>query len=304
MKANIYPDDVLVLWASKRCGRPVKWTATRSESLLLDNHARDQLVHAELALDANGKFLAIRSSAYQALGAYWWGAATAPLFWSLMFIPSLYDVQTIHVSTSAVFTNTAPTSVYRGAGRPEAIYLIERLVEQAARLTGIDRVELRRRNLIKPEALPYHTPTHHNYDSGEFEKLMDQCLKLADWNGFLARRKDSERRGKRRGRAVTPYIELGGVFNERMEIRFDPGGMVTIIAARIRTDRDTPPPSRSLSPNGWACRSRRSITSRAIPRRSRSAAAPSPRAAPWSAATGCASRPTRSSPAARRWRAR
>jgi carbon-monoxide dehydrogenase large subunit len=197
---------------------------------LLDNHARDQLVHAELALDANGKFLAIRSSAYQALGAYWWGAATAPLFWSLMFIPSLYDVQTIHVSTSAVFTNTAPTSVYRGAGRPEAIYLIERLVEQAARLTGIDRVELRRRNLIKPEALPYHTPTHHNYDSGEFEKLMDQCLKLADWNGFPARRKDSERRGKRRGRAVTPYIELGGVFNERMEIRFDPGGMVTIIA--------------------------------------------------------------------------
>ena len=147
-----------------------------------------------------------------------------------MFIPSLYDVQTIHVSTSAVFTNTAPTSVYRGAGRPEAIYLIERLVEQAARLTGIDRVELRRRNLIKPEALPYHTPTHHNYDSGEFEKLMDQCLKLADWNGFPARRKDSERRGRRRGRAVTPYIELGGVFNERMEIRFDPGGMVTIIA--------------------------------------------------------------------------
>jgi aerobic carbon-monoxide dehydrogenase large subunit len=139
-------------------------------------------------------------------------------------------VQTIHFSTSAVFTNTAPTSVYRGAGRPEAIYLIERLVERAARVTGIDRVELRRRNLIKPEALPYHTPTHHNYDSGEFEKLMDQCLALADWKGFGARRKESQRRGKLRGRAVTPYIELGGVFNERMEIRFDPGGMVTIIA--------------------------------------------------------------------------
>jgi aerobic carbon-monoxide dehydrogenase large subunit len=230
MKANIYPDDVLVLWASKRCGRPVKWTATRSESLLLDNHARDQVVYGELALDENGKFLAIRSTAFQALGAYWWGAATAPLFWSVMFIPSLYDVQTIHVSTSAVFTNTAPTSVYRGAGRPEAIYLIERLVERAAQVTGIDRVELRRRNLIRPEALPYHTPTHHNYDSGEFEKLMDQCLALADWQGFGARRRDSRRRGKLRGRAVTPYIELGGVFNERMEIRFDPGGMVTIIA--------------------------------------------------------------------------
>ena len=230
MKANIYPDDALVLWAAKRCGRPVKWVATRSESMLLDNHARDQVVYGELALDENGKFLAIRSTAYQALGAYWWGAATAPLFWSVMFVPSLYDVQTMHVSTSAVFTNTAPTSVYRGAGRPEAIYLIERLVERAAQVTGIDRVELRRRNLIKPEALPYHTPTHHNYDSGEFEKLMDQCLTLADWNGYPARRKESMRRARLRGRAVTPYIELGGVSNDRMEIRFDPGGMVTIIA--------------------------------------------------------------------------
>lgn len=230
MKANLYPDDILVLWAAKRCGRPVKWTATRSESLLLDNHARDQVVYGELALDGNGKFLAIRSTAYQALGAYWWAAATAPLFWSLMFIPSLYDVQTIEIKTNAVFTNTTPTSVYRGAGRPEAIYLIERLVERAAQVTGIDRVELRRRNLIKPEALPYHTPTHHTYDSGEFEKLMDVCLRLSDWNGFAARRKESERRGKLRGRAVTPYIELGGVFNERMEIRFDPGGMVTIVA--------------------------------------------------------------------------
>jgi aerobic carbon-monoxide dehydrogenase large subunit len=230
MKANLYVDDALVLWAARRCGRPVKWTATRSEGLLGDNHARDQLVYADLALDENGKFLAIRSRAYQALGGYWWGAATAPLFWSLMFVPSLYDVQTMHVSTSAVFTNTTPTSVYRGAGRPEAIYLIERLVERAAQLTGIDRVELRRRNLISPAALPYTTPTHHTYDSGEFEKLMDRCLTLADWNGFSARRDESKRRGQLRGRAVTPYIELGGVMNDRMEIRFDPSGMVTIIA--------------------------------------------------------------------------
>ena len=230
MKANLYAVDALVLWAARRCGRPVKWTATRSESLLCDNHARDQLVFADLALDENGKFLAIRSRAYQALGAYWWGAATAPLFWSVMFVPSLYDVQIMHISTSAVFTNTAPTSVYRGAGRPEAIYLIERLVEQAAQVTGIDRVELRRRNLIPPEAIPYTTPTHHTYDSGEFEKLMDQCLTLADWDGFSSRRKESKKQGKLRGRAVTPYIELGGVMNDRMEIRFDPGGMVTIIA--------------------------------------------------------------------------
>jgi aerobic carbon-monoxide dehydrogenase large subunit len=230
IKANIYPDDALVLWAARRCGRPVKWTATRGESLLTDNHARDQVARAELALDENGKFLAIRSQAYQALGAYWWAAATAPLFWSVMFVPSLYDVQIIHVSTNAVFTNTAPTSVYRGAGRPEAIYLIERLIERAAEITGIDRVELRRRNLIRPEQLPYHTPTHHSYDSGDFEKLMDRCLALADWDGFPARRKETERRGKRRGRAVTPYIELGGVMNDRIEIRFDPGGTVSIIA--------------------------------------------------------------------------
>ena len=230
VKANIYPDDALVLWAARRCGRPVKWTATRCESLQQDTHAREQVVYGELALDANGRFLAIRSNAYQALGAYYWGAATAPLFWSLMFIPSLYDVQTLHVTTNAVFTNTAPTSVYRGAGRPEAIYLIERLIDRAAQVTGIDRVELRRRNFIKPGALPYHTPTHHTYDSGEFEKMMEQCLALADWRGFAARRKDSERRGKLRGRAVTPYIELAGVFNERMELHFDPGGAVTIVA--------------------------------------------------------------------------
>jgi carbon-monoxide dehydrogenase large subunit len=230
MKTNIYPEDVLVLWAAKRCGRPVKWTATRGESLQLDSHARDQVIYAELALDDQGKFLAIRATAYQSLGAYWWAAATAPLFYSLMFIPSVYDIQTVHLCTNAVFTNTAPTSVYRGAGRPEAIYVIERLVEQAARVTGIDRIELRRRNLIKPAALPYHTATHHSYDSGDFEKLMDQCLALADWDGFTGRTRESEQRGSLRGRAVTPYIEVAGTFNERMEIRFDPGGTVSIIA--------------------------------------------------------------------------
>lgn len=230
MKANIYPDDVLVLWASRRCGRPVKWTATRGESLVTDTHARDQVIYGEIALDDHGKILAVRARAYQALGAYWWAAITAPLFFSLMLIPSVYDIQTIDLSTSAVFTNTAPTSVYRGAGRPEAIYFIERMLDEAARVSGIDRVELRRRNLIKPDALPYHTPTHHNYDSGEFERLMDQCLALADWDGYENRRSASAKIGKLRGRAVTPYIELGGVFNERMELRFDPSGMVSIIA--------------------------------------------------------------------------
>ena len=230
MKSNIYPDDALVLWASRRVGRPVKWTATRSESLLLDTQARDQIVYGELALNGDGKILGLRAKAYQALGAYWWAAITAPLFFSLMLIPSVYDVQAVELSTQAVFTNTAPTSVYRGAGRPEAIYLIERLIDRAAQVSGIDRVEIRRRNLIKPSALPYHTPTHHNYDSGEFERVMDKCLDIAEWNGFEARRAVSRKCGKLRGRSVTPYIELGGVFNERMELRFDPTGMVSIIA--------------------------------------------------------------------------
>ena len=230
MKANVYPDDVLVLWASRRVGRPVKWTATRAESLLLDTHARDQVAYGELALDENGRILGIRVRAYQALGAYYWAAITAPLFFSLMFIPSIYDVQAIDLSTSAVFTNTAPTSVYRGAGRPEAIYLIERLLDRAAQQIGVDRVEIRRRNMIPVSALPYHTQTHQNYDSGDFELMMDKCLALSDWSGFEARRAASERRGRLRGRAVTPYIELGGVFNERMELRFDPSGMVSIIA--------------------------------------------------------------------------
>ena len=230
MKSNIYPDDVLALWASRRVGRPVKWTATRTESLLFDTHARDQVVYGELALDATGKILAVRARAYQALGAYWWAAITAPLFFSIMMIPSVYDVQTVDLSTNAVFTNTAATSVYRGAGRPEAIYLIERLLDRAAHDLKIDRVEIRRRNLIAPSALPYHTPTHHNYDSGEFERMMEQCLKLADWEGFADRQKASAEAGKLRGRSVTPYIELGGVFNDRMELRFDPGGRVSIIA--------------------------------------------------------------------------
>ena len=230
MKSNIYPDDVLVLWASRRLGRPVKWTATRSESLLLDTQARDQIVYGELALDGDGRFLGLRAKAYQALGAYWWAAITAPLFFSLMLIPSVYDVQAVELSTQAVFTNTAPTSVYRGAGRPEAIYLIERLIDRAAQVSGIDRVEIRRRNLIAPSALPYHTATHHNYDSGEFARVMDNCLDIAEWTEFEARRAVSRRNGKLRGRAVTPYIELGGVFNERMELRFDPSGMVSIVA--------------------------------------------------------------------------
>ena len=230
MKSNVYPDDILVCWASRRCGRPVKWTATRSEALLLDTQAREQIVTGELALDADGRILALRSKALQAIGGYYTAAMTAPLFFSLFFITSVYDIKTIDISTAGVFTHTPPVSVYRGAGRPEAIYLMERLIEAAARETGIDQVTIRKRNLIPPSALPYETVTHQHYDSGDFPGLLDKALVNSDWQGYATRAKESAARGVLRGRSVTPYIELGGVFNDRMEIRFDPGGTLSIFA--------------------------------------------------------------------------
>jgi carbon-monoxide dehydrogenase large subunit len=146
------------------------------------------------------------------------------------FVPEAYDVQAIHVNAQGLFTNTAPLGPYRGAGRPEAAYLTERLIEQAARVIGADPAEIRRRNLIPAEKLPYATPTFYNYDSGDFERVLRRCLEISDWNGFAARRTAAEKRGRLRGRAVTFYIEQGGVFNERMELRFDPSGSVTIVA--------------------------------------------------------------------------
>lgn len=230
MKAEPYPEDALVLWAARKCGRPVKWIATRTESLLGDTHGRDQIVRGELALDKNGKMLAIRADALHAMGAYIFSAGVAPTVFSMRFIPSVYDCKTIHITTRAVFTNTSPMGPYRGAGRPEATYLIERLLDKAAVTLGIDPVEIRRRNYIKPEQMPYMTPTGFNYDSGEFEKTMDDCLALADWKGFAARKAASEAKGLKRGRSVAYFIEMGGIFNERMELRFDPSGCVTIVA--------------------------------------------------------------------------
>jgi aerobic carbon-monoxide dehydrogenase large subunit len=230
MKSEAYPEDALVLWASRRCGRPVKWTGTRSESLMGDAHGRDQVVFGELALDENGKILALRSQARNAIGSYLTGPGLVPSVFGLRFQPSVYDIQTLHIMTQGVFTHTSPLTPYRGAGRPEAIYLIERLLDRGAQAVGIDQVEIRRRNLIKPAAMPYKTPTMFVYDSGEFERVMERCLKVADWNGFAERRRLSERNGKRRGRSLAFLIEQGGVFNERMELRFDPGGTVTIVA--------------------------------------------------------------------------
>ena len=230
MKGDVYPEEAMVLWASRRCGRPVKWIQSRTESLLTDDHGRDQVVRGEMAVDAEGKILAIRAEALHALGAYIVGAALVPVIYSLKLVPSAYVVPAVSLTTKAVFTNTSPTGPYRGAGRPEAVYLTERLLDRAAHELGIDPVEIRRRNLIPSSAMPYTTRTGFVYDSGEFAAVMDRCLDVADWKGFAARRATSERRGKRRGRALTYYIEDCGVFNDRMELRFDPSGNVTIVA--------------------------------------------------------------------------
>ena len=230
MKFGAYPEDALVLWASKRCGRPVKWTETRSEAFLSDSHGRDQVVSGEMALDADGKILGVRAVGLHAMGSYIVGAAiVCPLF-AVRLAPGVYDIPAALIVEKAVFTNTTPLAPYRGAGRPEATYLIERLIDRAASVIGLDPTEIRRRNYIPPAKMPYKTATGTTYDSGDFARVMDDCLKLSDWNGFAARAAASKKAGKLRGRGLAYFIEEAAVFNDRMDLRFDPSGMVTILA--------------------------------------------------------------------------
>ena len=177
MKTTLYAEDVLAAYCTRKLKRPVKWTAERMEEFLSASQGRDVNSKAELALDANGRILALRVSSRANLGAY---ATPAGVVIQLLIGPwvstSVYDIQTIDVHIKGVLTNTTPTGPYRGAGRPEAIYIIERLMDAAARQTGIDRIELRRRNFIRPEQMPYTNPMDKTYDSGQFEKVMDQGL--------------------------------------------------------------------------------------------------------------------------------
>jgi carbon-monoxide dehydrogenase large subunit len=227
LKGSAFPEDALVLWASRRLGRPVKWIPTRSEALMGDSHGRDQVVEGQMAVDDRGKILGIRAKAVHAVGAYNTGTL-APIEMSMTLIPNVYDVPALSVSSRGIFTHTAAVSSYRGAGRPEAITLVERLLDQAALRVGIDPVEIRRRNFIK--SFPYKSRTGLVYDSGDFAAVAERCLDLADWKGFAERRAASEKRGMRRGRAISYYIEIGGRMNERMELRCDPGGTVTVVA--------------------------------------------------------------------------
>ncbi|MCO5162709.1 MAG: xanthine dehydrogenase family protein molybdopterin-binding subunit [Mesorhizobium sp.] len=230
LKSHMFPEDAIVLWASRRVGRPVKWVGTRSESFLTDTQGRGQKVHAEMALDAAGRILGIRVQAYHNLGGYFWATATPPLFFSLRLIPNIYKVPAVDLTTHAVFTNLPPMAVYRGAGRPEATYVIERLMDAAAAEIGMDPADIRRINAISEQDMPYTNVVGFTYDSGAFREMIDQCLDAADWNGYPERAKQSAARGLLRGRSITSYVEIAGVMNERMELRFDPSGTLTILA--------------------------------------------------------------------------
>jgi aerobic carbon-monoxide dehydrogenase large subunit len=197
--------------------------------MLTDHCGREMVYYGELALDERGKILAVRARLLFQLGAYFVGAALAAGAFSLRFIPQAYDIQTMHIMSQGLFTNTSQSGPYRGAGRPEAAYFMERLIEHAAREIGVDPAEIRRRNLIPPGKLPYATPTLWNYDSGEFARLLDKCIELSDLKGFAARKRASEKNGKLRGRAVSYYIEFGGIFNERMDLRFNPDGTLNVL---------------------------------------------------------------------------
>ncbi len=231
MKNGGYPEDALVVWASRRCGgRPVKWVSTRAEAFLADTHGRDQVVTGELALDAHGKILGLRVDALHDMGSHVFEASMVVPLFALRLAPGVYDIPAVHAVGRAVFTNTVPLHPYRGAGRPEATYLIEQLLDRAARVLGVDPIELRRRNFIPAAAMPHKVPTGMTYDSGDFVHVMDECLKLADWNGFAGRAAASKKNGKLRGRGIGYFLEEAAVFNDRMVLRFDPSGTLTILA--------------------------------------------------------------------------
>ena len=203
MKGGLYPEDIVVAYAARQLGRPVKWTPSRIEEFLSATHGRDVESHAELALGADGKVLAYRVRSLANTGAY---ASTVGIIIQLMIGPwvstSIYDIRTIDFDLQAVLTHTAPTSAYRGAGRPEAIYLIERLFDAAAQQTGLDPAEIRRRNLIAPGQMPYTNAMGQVYDSGNFPSLLEQGLALAKWDDFAAREAGSRTRGMLRGRGL------------------------------------------------------------------------------------------------------
>jgi len=230
MKGSPYPEDALVLWASRRVNRPVKWTSTRAEALAGDSHGRDQVVTGELALDESGKILGIRAQSMHAVGSHVTAAAFATSMFSVKLLSGVYDIPVGFIFAKAVLTNTSPMAPYRGAGRPEATYLVERLIERAAAVLKMDPVALRMKNYIPASKMPYTNTSGIVYDSGDFARVTEECLRLADRKGFEKRRAESKKNGKLRGWGMAYFLEEAAIFNDRMDLRFDPSGQVTILA--------------------------------------------------------------------------
>jgi carbon-monoxide dehydrogenase large subunit len=226
------PEYALMPWAARRLGRPVKWVADRRECFLSDYQARDLSTQAELALDAEGNFLALRGVNISNLGAYtiyFW-----PLRKGLSMMPGVYRIPCVYFQGHAVLTNTAPTAVYRSAGRPEAIYTIERLIDLAADAHGFERVELRRRNLIASNAMPFTNGVGVTYDSGDYGAAMDRVLREAGWAGFESRRAEAARRGLYRGIGIANYIEVtSGIPRERAELKICADGCVELVVGTM-----------------------------------------------------------------------
>ena len=226
------PEFALVAWAARRVGRAVKWTCERSEAFLCDYQARDLTADAELALDAQGTFLAMRGTNMVNSGAY--PVSFGPLHKGVEIMTSIYHVPAVHFRAVATLTNTAPTRPYRSSGRPEAMFVMERLIDLAARQCGFDRIELRRRNLVPEAAMPYRNPFGLEYDSGTYHKVMERVLALGDWAGFAARRAEAKRRGRSRGIGVANYVDTAtGVPRERAEITVQPEGVVEVVIGTV-----------------------------------------------------------------------
>jgi len=232
MKTGLTPEDVLVCYAARKLGRPVKWRADRSEEFLAAHMGRDQHYRAALALDREGRILALRMESHANIGAVPVGSsAMIPLAMVAKVQTSVYRVPVVDYRIRGVLTNTMATGAYRGAGRPEGNYLIERLVEKAAREMKIDPAEMRRRNFLRPQDFPYRTHVGETYDAGEFERMLDGVLEAADWKDFPARKEESRQRGRLRGRGLATYLEWTGALpTETVDLEIDAQGNVTVFS--------------------------------------------------------------------------
>ena len=235
-KTGIYPEDVVLAHAARVVGRPVKWTAERSEEFLASTHGRDIDTHAQMALSEEGRVLALRVHTVANVGAYALGSGVAiQVLIGPWVQTSIYDIQTIDFQYTAVMTNTTPTGPYRGAGRPEAIYIIERLMEAAARRLGIDGAQLRLLNMVQADQFPYKNPMGQVYDSGNFPSMTRQACELADWSGFESRYQQSLKQGKWRGRGIASFLEWtgGNALEETVTVTVAADGYIEIISATM-----------------------------------------------------------------------